>query len=168
MFLLMLRLMLANSSFPRIRGDVPSGALGGGGGDSFSPHTRGCSASTHREDPSCLVFPAYAGMFRLVTGGESTPRSFPRIRGDVPGASITAGATTRVFPAYAGMFRRKPTFLCLQHGFPRIRGDVPPPRSISQSEMSFSPHTRGCSSMCHLARSTGSVFPAYAGMFRNS
>ena len=34
--------------------------------------------------------------------------------------------------------------------------------------MTFSPHTRGCSSSERFARHTGQVFPAYAGMFRGA
>ena len=51
-------------------------------------------------------------------------------------------------------------------GFPRIRGDVPATPSQGSSTPPFSPHTRGCSA-AHTARTAlGSVFPAYAGMFR--
>ena len=51
-------------SFPRIRGDVPSGAILCLIWRKFSPHTRGCSAQLFQGDPSTGVFPAYAGMFR--------------------------------------------------------------------------------------------------------
>ena len=73
-----------SSGFPRIRGDVPWSTETCPPRIAFSPHTRGCSASQTGQPKHARVFPAYAGMFRLVTGGESTPRSFPRIRGDVP------------------------------------------------------------------------------------
>ena len=53
-------------SFPRIRGDVPSSPRPTIWKISFSPHTRGCSLAAlwfiNPED----VFPAYAGMFRIM------------------------------------------------------------------------------------------------------
>ena len=52
-------------SFPRIRGDVP-GLRGFYGIElPFSPHTRGCSVFLGVEMEQLMVFPAYAGMFRV-------------------------------------------------------------------------------------------------------
>ena len=93
-----------NSSFPRIRGDVPSYPYWAYLTCLFSPHTRGCSS--YQPDS--------------VRKG----KGFPRIRGDVPrraqaeyvkalfsphtrGCSVMAafrGGDDGVFPAYAGMF----------------------------------------------------------------
>ena len=76
---------LSNSnSFPRIRGDVPLKSGNPYSGGKFSPHTRGCSATTHTYLYLPQVFPAYAGMFLLRTPPGCPPPSFPRIRGDVP------------------------------------------------------------------------------------
>ena len=50
-------------SFPRIRGDVPSGPTPPAGGPLFSPHTRGCSSTLRKGTTMMWVFPAYAGMF---------------------------------------------------------------------------------------------------------
>ena len=53
--------------FPRIRGDVPE-------------------ARAMNNLPA-IVFPAYAGMFRMATTYVDKTVCFPRIRGDVPAAS---------------------------------------------------------------------------------
>ena len=52
-------------------------------------------------------------------------------------------------------------------GFPRIRGDVPPCSYRNHHPAQFSPHTRGCSPVPSWWYGTKTVFPAYAGMFRN-
>ena len=49
--------------------------------------------------------------------------------------------------------------------FPRIRGDVPEAVAAAYVPPTFSPHTRGCSESTWFRNRTGSVFPAYAGMF---
>ena len=70
--------------FPRIRGDVPAfeGILAAV--SQFSPHTRGCSYDSSSSCSRCMVFPAYAGMFRRLYCSAQTRSGFPRIRGDVP------------------------------------------------------------------------------------
>ena len=124
MFLIHTNPPLSNPSFPRIRGDVPAGKHSKTATTAFSPHTRGCSCGHGHEPLHSIVFPAYAGMFRLRPARRSLKRRFPRIRGDVPGRGIitpisstfsphTRGCSLlpphsslqgRVFPAYAGMF----------------------------------------------------------------
>ena len=54
------------SSFPRIRGDVPSMVGVIGAWVTFSPHTRGCSELLGHSSVATTVFPAYAGMFLLM------------------------------------------------------------------------------------------------------
>ena len=71
-------------SFPRIRGDVPKFIVTGYGHGGFSPHTRGCSCDLTLAEQLRTVFPAYAGMFRVLQNASSAKKSFPRIRGDVP------------------------------------------------------------------------------------
>ena len=105
MFLKALNIDQMLQSFPRARGDVPSlqRLLFGG----------------------VTVFPAHAGMFRLVRSLMRRGISFPRARGDVPSSNSsspnpamfsprTRGCSLlvmqdmnglRVFPAHAGMFR---------------------------------------------------------------
>ena len=84
MFLLLVRLKLANFSFPRIRGDVPDTAMPDSTADLFSPHTRGCSQRFKSICDAVHVFPAYAGMFLWSSVSYEALACFPRIRGDVP------------------------------------------------------------------------------------
>ena len=176
------------SRFPRIRGDVPHSNCASGVGDTFSPHTRGCSQQPYARSGGAQVFPAYAGMFRRPWPPPTCLRRFPRIRGDVPSppGSVTAPARfsphTRgcsrlrhpgsgvcgVFPAYAGMFRRLPLRTTQAVRFPRIRGDVPMCRLPPVHATKFSPHTRGCSQLFERSEVSPVVFPAYAGMFRTA
>ena len=133
------------ASFPRIRGDVPAATDEHSQVVTFSPHTRGCSALRIDTNQDSRVFPAYAGMFRLLTLRACGGIGFPRIRGDVPiekqerfvivvfsphtrGCSadwVTAAVQLGVFPAYAGMFRVREIHAHHAFRFPRIRGDVP-------------------------------------------
>ena len=154
--------------------------------ESFSPHTRGCSATPHMRNITGQVFPAYAGMFLPHNPSLDHLCSFPRIRGDVPGLSPgqrfgfwfsphTRGCSEDsqrcsrrwgVFPAYAGMFLRCGVLWNPPPSFPRIRGDVPLRIFMASTLVGFSPHTRGCSEFVKLGLETPTVFPAYAGMFR--
>ena len=53
------------SSFPRMRGDVPVELRVPQGDSGFSPHARGCSAALHAIVAVVEVFPACAGMFPM-------------------------------------------------------------------------------------------------------
>ena len=174
--------------FPRIRGDVPASLISSSLAFLFSPHTRGCSASSSGYWWHLEVFPAYAGMFLRLGSGTVCRTSFPRIRGDVPQAhsrctqACAFSPHTRgcswldsfgeergaVFPAYAGMFPHLVGQDGGNCGFPRIRGDVPPTSRPPWAICSFSPHTRGCSDLKKKTLYAAVVFPAYAGMFRSS
>ena len=151
--------------FPRIRGDVPERHGERRCYPRFSPHTRGCSSVPKPIIRRKRVFPAYAGMFRIILVEANKMSSFPRIRGDVPMrervrlwreefSPHTRGCSapkpkgvkaTIVFPAYAGMFRIRLRDKESSKGFPRIRGDVPQSPTEAQTLPAFSPHTRGCS-----------------------
>ena len=172
--------------FPRIRGDVPHPSRYWANPPTFSPHTRGCSASNCSSKRFVCVFPAYAGMFRNLIGQDRGYGGFPRIRGDVPPFRVslprrwkfsphTRGCScstifwrgsTMVFPAYAGMFRTSSTVKEVASCFPRIRGDVPYEQPDGSFSIMFSPHTRGCSAQSPHPQAHSLVFPAYAGMFR--
>ena len=153
--------------FPRIRGDVPSVFTASFCCFWFSPHTRGCSHEFGPLAGGDHVFPAYAGMFPHHRPHPHHPRSFPRIRGDVPCAMTPRGLIRRfsphtrgcshhhpsprvgypVFPAYAGMFPPGVSWTFSSSRFPRIRGDVPTVPPVTRHPMRFSPHTRGCSQL---------------------
>ena len=133
--------------FPRIRGDVPCLCYLHQGRDKFSPHTRGCSVSVPSVPPMPIVFPAYAGMFRVAGPCGEHGRSFPRIRGDVPD-SINA------IPVIGGFS-------------PHTRGCSALPQITLRQKRVF-PHTRGCSYVRPAKGGGVVVFPAYAGMFLGS
>ena len=151
------------NGFPRARGDVPYWVIEQLRKKQFSPRTRGCSGGGSPTLDRCMVFPAHAGMFRLVVSFCLSLRGFPRARGDVPLLhgldDIIIGFSPRtrgcsceekhmkldhsVFPAHAGMFPRAQCLRSQNHCFPRGCSLYPP---------SLKP--------LHL------VFPAHAGMFR--
>ena len=126
-------------------------------------------------------------MFRGFATLGCSPNRFPRIRGDVPAlpnstvvgfqfsphtrgcsaAGVPVDFGEDVFPAYAGMFRPRPHSSRAPQRFPRIRGDVPTEGCRCLPQSRFSPHTRGCSAAGDPVPVRESVFPAYAGMFRN-
>ena len=130
--------------FPRIRGDVPAfeGILAAV--SQFSPHTRGCSYDSSSSCSRCMVFPAYAGMFRRLKPLYASKNGFPRIRGDVPEfGSISPG----------------------QGGFsPHTRG-CSVECDHDKIWLKVFPHTRGCSEFTSGGSWVRTVFPAYAGMF---
>ena len=73
-----------DSGFPRVRGDVPSRPARSPACLAFSPRARGCSSALNPENRPHSVFPACAGMFPPQKNAPRPPRSFPRVRGDVP------------------------------------------------------------------------------------
>ena len=174
------------NSFPRIRGDAPHARPKANLLPPFSPHTRGCSALRIDAKQHDHVFPAYAGMLRMLPARLLGIFCFPRIRGDAPrrrGGTFPAGRfsphtrgcsysgphpffTKDVFPAYAGMLLPALTSQAPAFGFPRIRGDAPWWQDWLGKQGWFSPHTRGCSGSLPLCGMPDWVFPAYAGMLR--
>ena len=156
---------IASLRFPRMRGDVPSAKTLLTPYGTFSPHARGCSLLLLCSAPQSSVFPACAGMFRNFSKRFLAPKSFPRMRGDVPQSPQPKHSTPkfsphargcsswpcfklktqRVFPACAGMFPRWSERQKDRKGFPRMRGDVPPIKKGFPQPSKFSPHARGCS-----------------------
>ena len=148
-----------------MRGDVPNIFPMIFVSSTFSPRARGCSEDYDVEAIAEEVFPACAGMFRCCISAWIWASGFPRVRGDVPGATCPLFGGMRfsprargcspvnhkpprcdkVFPACAGMFRRFRSFGFPFQSFPRVRGDVPPPCLPSQKRGAFSPRARGCS-----------------------
>ena len=131
--------------FPRMRGDVAHDSGQSATPRGFSPHARGCSLAWAREAMIEAVFPAYAGMFRGKNVNFSRFPCFPRIRGDVP----------------LGSSRPIPHFWFSPH----TRGCSVGWKKNLWRTWVF-PHTRGCSDLKDFRKSSRSVFPAYAGMFR--
>ena len=131
----------------------------------FSPRMRGCSPRPADTRPPSTVFPAYAGMFRLVLRLSIRLSGFPRVCGDVPrthrpqlllprfsprmrgcsGLVPDRALKEGVFPAYAGMFPSRWCAGTLGTRFPRVCGDVPFPPTERFRNGKFSPRMRGCS-----------------------
>ena len=154
------------SCFPRVRGDVPVALSDCSPVVEFSPRARGCSETKNTPLTSMNVFPACAGMFRLLSFLRLPLAVFsPRARG----CSANQGAVIKgntVFPTCAGMFPSAEYIARNPGCFPRVRGDVPWWRGLYSAIAVFSPRARGCSGG-QGAHSRGDfVFPACAGMFR--
>ena len=155
----------SNTCFPRVCGDVPQVAIDRVAIGGFSPRMRGCSFVEKQPVRARIVFPAYAGMFRVFHAHLMPSKGFPRACGDVPSRSRTTMSTstfsprmrgcsgsimtffelTRVFPAYAGMFLEADFLDICKNRFPRVCGDVPPRSRTTMSTSTFSPRMRGCS-----------------------
>ncbi len=179
---------LSLSRFPRTRGDGPRAYRNGRMACGFSPHTRGWTVFQCRISFGFGVFPAHAGMDRNNGPSAPTPAGFPRTRGDGPatGAVIRTftgfsphtrgwtGTATRqhrlrpVFPAHAGMDRIPARCMVPWHRFPRTRGDGPTAAKKTPAKKPFSPHTRGWTVARGKASGGAPVFPAHAGMDRQS
>ena len=149
----------------------------------FSPRARGCSAGLSGGGLPGSVFPACAGMFRGQDFPRPHPKSFPRVRGDVPqgrntekpkprfsprarGCSCTVTRTTstvKVFPACAGMFLAFKLHILQGQGFPRVRGDVPTVQRMLGHASAFSPRARGCSDAACDTAGEGHGFPRVRG-----
>ena len=71
---------------PRIRGGVSKKQQAALQKAPSSPHTRGCFRGDHHKGHRIRVFPAYAGVFRLMEQGRSSDARLPRIRGGVSAA----------------------------------------------------------------------------------
>ena len=90
------------TSFPRVRGDVPviepvvMPVL------KFSPRARGCSGKVDPVRPILLVFPACAGMFRMMFMSGGRLSGFPRVRGDVPETPRNRARGARFSPRARG------------------------------------------------------------------
>ena len=67
MFLRAVGLVMLLISFPRVRGDVPPADVDVRRAPRFSPRARGCSLYRYPQRDLTPVFPACAGMFRLLT-----------------------------------------------------------------------------------------------------
>ncbi len=173
--------------FPRPRGDGPETVPSVDGISEFSPPTRGWP---DMEPPDCNrrdVFPAHAGMARVLAALNARTSRFPRPRGDGPrlgadpfmvlqfspptrGWPVLGGderGESLVFPAHAGMARRRACSRSPANCFPRPRGDGPWQIWWLNERGGFSPPTRGWPEHSPTLEPTRTVFPAHAGMARS-
>ena len=93
---------LRSLGFPRVRGDVPFYGLHETKKGTFSPRARGCSAQLFQGDPGTGVFPACAGMFRILRPCYRPWRRFPRVRGDVPRVGSKPRCSNKFSPRARG------------------------------------------------------------------
>ena len=184
-FLLCVLRCFLYSSLPRIRGGVSILMRPKARRRQSSPHTRGCFWLKGASVETCLVFPAYAGVFPAYFRVRRQALRLPRIRGGVsfknllkgiefPSSPHTRGCfyissiparETAVFPAYAGVFLPMSTATGYSPSLPRIRGGVSQYQLHTYHNSWSSPHTRGCFYSKKLLSDVHSVFPAYAGVF---
>ncbi len=174
------------SGFPRTRGDGPSLTMDERKVLLFSPHARGWTVGQAAPVYLHRVFPARAGMDRVVVRQRDKRGGFPRTRGDGPARRLSTRVGARfsphargwtghqrarpagvqVFPARAGMDRRyRPRRTC-PASFPRTRGDGPYRLPYSLAHPAFSPHARGWTAYVAARLAWEAVFPARAGMDR--
>ncbi len=96
--------------FPRVCGDVSYPVRQNFRYQTFSPRMRGCFPYPAACTAHHKVFPAYAGMFPVVTGRLSKTYSFPRVCGDVSGALIFEMLLSKFSPRMRGCFYQDTRF----------------------------------------------------------
>ncbi len=146
-----------------MRGDRPSSARFRLSKPKFTPHARGSTGVKMGKFGVVGVYPACAGIDRLILSITEQDWSLPRMRGDRPlGATSTRansmftpharGSTYRVrlrqspsmvYPACAGIDRFNSSKSRLATCLPRMRGDRPSLSIRPSSIKSFTPHARG-------------------------
>ncbi len=153
-------------------------------GDEFTPHARGSTPRSAYLCPHRSVYPACAGIDRLMRRSSLSKTSLPRMRGDRPelrwdDPRLTAftpharGSTvlqrrhiekTNVYPACAGIDP-----LCTycyedHYCLPRMRGDRPDPLLDTMDKKRFTPHARGSTIAVAFEHGKEPVYPACAGI----
>ena len=106
--------------------------------ENSSPRTRGCSLTFLSSASSCLLFPAHAGVFPMVTRSRASLHPLPRARGGVPRS---------IWLIVVSPFSSPRTRGC-SHSVPRnVRRQRLESHSRNPHEQTrrSSPRTRGCS-----------------------
>src|SRR5680860_220007 len=151
---------------PRTRGGAPTVGSTDSASLESSPHTRGCSWSSHASHRRPVVVPAHAGVLRFdASCGERSCRR-PRTRGGAPqlkpAIDMTQGSSPhtrgcsdrisrrerhpRVVPAHAGVLPWWTGPISPRRCRPRAHAGVLPEVALVRSTPAVSsPHTRGCS-----------------------
>ena len=89
------------------------------------------------------VFPASAGMSRILLLPLLTRSSVPRVSGDEPRYNDQAAPSTFVFPASAGMSRGQGWITSAGTSVPRVSGDEPLVFPSELGKVLCSPRQRG-------------------------
>gem|GEM_PF-1086116 len=90
-----------------------------------------------------FVFPAPAGMNRLLARSVGKLLCVPRARGDEPPEKGARSRMCGVFPAPAGMNRNCNYFQVARRSVPRARGDEPALSELTTEVRVCSPRPRG-------------------------
>ena len=172
------------AGFPRTRGDGPCRLRSPTPRGPFPPHARGWTLTPRPVLGPDRVSPARAGMDPSHPAGPSSPRRFPRTRGDGPPqegdisfstvfpphargwtrAYPLLFTTPQVSPARAGMDPNTALPVRPRRGFPRTRGDGPFSSRRAFFSAAFPPHARGWTPSRGRHLVLHGVSPARAGM----
>ena len=149
-----------------------------------TPHARGSTLLHQGLIKYCKVYPACAGIHRLIDISDTDIESLPRMRGDPPQAEQQLAEEQRstphargstslsllipprilVYPACAGIHLK----WCKQRGvefrLPRMRGDPPRFRLKFRPVPMSTPHARGSTRPRRTGSCASRVYPACAGI----
>ena len=90
-----------------------------------------------------MLFPAYAGMNRILRMALEVDDAVPRLRGDEPEVLRRLSDSVKLFPAYVGMNRTGIYRPNRRGPVPRLRGDEPWQQPDRPASRNCSPPTRG-------------------------
>ena len=150
----------------------------------FTPHARGSTSVATIVTCCGQVYPACAGIDRLLSWRARRSPRLPRMRGDRPheetirawNSAFTPharGSTVvlcflsfeaTVYPACAGIDHRCLCRVSLHQGLPRMRGDRPGVPGIFPARRKFTPHARGSTRRGEITVLWTIVYPACAGI----
>jgi len=171
---------------PRMRGDRPSPGSFSSLSFEFTPHARGSTVTLACGSSLILVYPACAGIDRLLMVCCGNIECLPRMRGDRPhpldGAAYALSFTPhargstrqrsrcsvwlRVYPACAGIDLGSAKDSNSIHSLPRMRGDRPDTVKVLTIITAFTPHARGSTPIPVRCCRRRPVYPACAGIDR--
>jgi len=171
-----------------MRGDRPRDASKCQRQQLFTPHARGSTACKDFERRTSMVYPACAGIDLSSSQYANVSCSLPRMRGDRPfvfqvcqcvvkftpharGSTVITCSTYHscvVYPACAGIDLSSLSAQLELNCLPRMRGDRPFLANQSLWMFLFTPHARGSTSRSCLTPSERQVYPACAGIDRDT
>ena len=169
---------------PRMRGDRPPAAITLFFKARFTPHARGSTSLARTSALALPVYPACAGIDRIMIGSANDNRSLPRMRGDRPRSKDIQVQTNRftphargstlaevlrtlrisVYPACAGIDPESSPLGFFAFRLPRMRGDRPILMRPASKATRFTPHARGSTQTKKDTVGLNLVYPACAGI----
>ncbi len=174
------------SRLPRMRGDRPTAGHGAGGPQQATPHARGSTSTTIRDNLPWDGYPACAGIDPVPVRAEPGTPGLPRMRGDRPlharpfqpqlkatphargstPACPPVPAPTQGYPACAGIDLAIHSQQATRPGLPRMRGDRPRDSLAAGHPAWATPHARGSTRQEQGAAPSRTGYPACAGIDR--